>query len=143
MGLLGLPKKSHQKSQTSVEKSHRSVRASKACDRQGRRRGVRDTPGTADVPLTVRVWALNCAMANKQSGTEGRRGPKPKGVRKQFSVSFPAEDLELYKKRADELGMPAGDYIAAACAREHGRPEPEWVKRRWPYNDDQPELLSA
>lgn len=76
----------------------------------------------------------------------GKRGPKPKGERKQFTVSFPVDDLALYKALADEQGLATGDYIAAVVARAHGREEPKWVKRGWPYTDEpdnQPQLLSA
>lgn len=69
------------------------------------------------------------------------RGPKPKGKRRQFTVSFPQDDFELYQARAAARGLPMGDYIAAICATAHGRDEPEYVQQPWPYN--QPDLISA
>lgn len=74
------------------------------------------------------------------------RGPKPKGKRKQFTVSFPVEDFALYEAKARERGIPIGDYIAATCAVAHDRDEPEYIRRGWPYKqepDRQPDLLSA
>lgn len=67
-------------------------------------------------------------------------GPKPKGDRRQFTLSFPKEDFELYQARAAAQGIPVGDYLAAVCATAHGRDEPDYV-RQWPNN--QPDLISS
>lgn len=70
----------------------------------------------------------------------GRKGPRPKGKRAQFSVMFPEDDLALYRKQAADKGIPVGDYIAAVCATAHGRDEPDYV-HRWPTN--QPDLVNS
>lgn len=70
-----------------------------------------------------------------------KKGPKSRGLRRQFTLMFPQADFDLYADRAREQGIAVGDYIAAACARAHGRPEPEYVRTK--RVQDQPDLISA
>jgi len=68
----------------------------------------------------------------------GKPGPVPKGARAQFTIRVPEEHMEIYRQRADEAGLPVGDYIAVALAHRHGLPTPEYVhrRRRGPERED-------
>ncbi len=62
-------------------------------------------------------------------GARRRPGPEPKGVRRQFTLRLPDDQYAVYKQEADALGMSLADYLAAALARGHGLPEPDYVHR--------------
>lgn len=57
-------------------------------------------------------------------------GPVPKGIRAQFTLRLPKDQLEIYKQAADDAGLALGDYIAERLARVHELPVPEYVYRQ-------------
>lgn len=61
-----------------------------------------------------------------------KRGPKPKGIRTQFTLALPSDHLEFYRAAAAARGMPTGDYIALRLAQAHEFPEPEYISRNRP-----------
>lgn len=64
------------------------------------------------------------------SRERARPGPKPKGVRRQFTLRVPDDQYEVYQGLAAEAGMPVSDYLAVMLARHHGLPDPEYVLRK-------------
>jgi hypothetical protein len=42
-------------------------------------------------------------------------------------MSLPTAHLERYRRIADELNMPLGDYVAIKMAEAHGFPEPDYI----------------
>lgn len=41
----------------------------------------------------------------------GKPGPDPKGVREQFTVRVPSDQMAVYRNEARRRGMPMGDYL--------------------------------
>lgn len=61
---------------------------------------------------------------------ETRYGPVPKGDRQQLTFRLPRTHLELYRQRAQEAGLPLGDYLVLCLADNHGLEEPGYI--HWP-----------
>ena len=61
-----------------------------------------------------------------------RPGPKPKGARKQFTMRLPEDQFAIYKREADERGISLADYLTEVLAHGHGLPEPEYLHRHRP-----------
>lgn len=74
------------------------------------------------------------------SSARKRPGPKPKGVRKQFTMRLPADQFEVYKAEATRREISLADYLTEVLARGHGLPEPAYLHRR---QHDQQELPLA
>ena len=64
------------------------------------------------------------------SSVRKRPGPKPKGVRKQFTMRLPADQFAVYKAEADRREVSTADYLTEVLARGHGLPEPDYLHRR-------------
>jgi hypothetical protein len=64
------------------------------------------------------------------SSLRRKPGPKPKGVRKQFTMRLPADQFAVYKAEAEQRGTSLADYLTEVLARGHGLPEPEYLHRR-------------
>lgn len=50
-----------------------------------------------------------------------------KGARGLISCRPPAEDADIYRRRATELGLPTGDYTVLILALAHQLPVPEHI----------------
>jgi hypothetical protein len=59
----------------------------------------------------------------------GKPGPDPKGVREQFTVRVPSDQMAVYRSEARQRGMPMGDYLVLALAKAHELPEPAYLFR--------------
>lgn len=78
---------------------------------------VRDSDSVADY-----TWGMAVTSRRKP-------GPVPKGARHQFTLRLPDQQYEIYKQTADEAGLSLADYLAAALAKSHGLPVPDYVHR--------------
>lgn len=58
-----------------------------------------------------------------------KRGPTPKGERRQVTFRAPTDQLEQYRELAEREGLPLGDYLALQLARAHNLPEPAYLRR--------------
>lgn len=76
------------------------------------------------------------------STQRARPGPKPKGVRKQFTIRVPADQYAIYQQNAERAQMPVADYLAVVLAQKHNLPIPEYVLRKHRGGDMLP-LLST
>lgn len=63
------------------------------------------------------------------SSEQKRPGPKPKGVRKQFTMRLPSDQFEVYKAEATRRKISLADYLTEVLARGHGLPEPDYLHR--------------
>ncbi|MGL5826796.1 MAG: hypothetical protein ACRCYU_18595 [Nocardioides sp.] len=68
-----------------------------------------------------------------------RPGPKPKGLRRQFTMRLPEDQFAVYKAEAERRKLSLADYLTESLARGHGLPEPAYLHRDRP-NDHQQEL---
>ncbi len=70
-------------------------------------------------------------------------GPRPKGVRKAFTVRTPPDHHRVYDDAYKQAGYDSlSDYVAVLLAEHHGLPKPDYVHRPGPLHQ-QPELLKA
>lgn len=60
--------------------------------------------------------------------TTRRRGPQPRGERVGVTMRLPDEHAEIYKHRADELGIPLSSWIALALAEHENLNVPGYVQ---------------
>lgn len=56
-------------------------------------------------------------------------GPKPKGVRSAVTCRVPVEHRDVYEQRAEQAGLPLGDYVMLCLAKLHELDEPEYIHR--------------
>ena len=60
--------------------------------------------------------------------TTRRRGPQPRGDRVGVTMRLPDEHAEIYKQRADALGIPLSSWIALALAEHENLGGPGYVQ---------------
>ena len=60
--------------------------------------------------------------------TTRRRGPQPRGDRATVTARIPDDHADIYKQRADELGIPLSSWIALALAEHEDLDVPGYVK---------------
>ena len=70
-----------------------------------------------------------------------RRGPVSKGDRQQMTFRLPRTHLELYRKLAEDAGLPLSDYLALSLAQRHGLEEPGYIG--WPRHEQGELPISA
>ena len=61
-----------------------------------------------------------------QSGR--RRGPEPRGDRVGVTMRIPGDQAEVYRSRAEELGIPLSSWIALALAEHEQLDVPSYVR---------------
>ena len=65
-------------------------------------------------------------MSDYPPPKRGRRGPAPKGNRRQRTTMFEVDVLEAVEALAKKEGLDFSDVVTRACAREVGMPVPRY-----------------
>lgn len=60
--------------------------------------------------------------------TGRRRGPQPRGDRVGVTMRIPGDQAEIYRDRAEQLGIPLSSWIALALAEHENLDIPSYVR---------------